>query len=227
MDGRTESSAPSARRQGPAIAGVASSSTTRPRAVRDARSGRGRDDSAASRSTRQPAASADRSRHRRVRRQRPRLLADARRLDAEHHQDPDGPRRDEDCDAVAHRRGGRADRGRARARGHDQARRRGGRRAGGVRGRRRSRSCRGRRSSRSWATSTTARRRCSTRSATRRSSRPRPAGSRSTSAPTRSTSTAGRSRSSTRPATKRSPRCAPAARRSPTSQCSSSPPTTA
>ena len=44
-----------------------------------------------------------------------------------------------------------------------------------------------RRSSRSWATSTTARRRCSTRSARRRSSRPRPAGSRSTSAPTRPT----------------------------------------
>jgi len=41
----------------------------------------------------------------------------------------------------------------------------------------------------------------------------RPAGSRSTSAPTRSTSTAARSRFSTHPATRRSPRCAPAARR--------------
>ena len=43
-----------------------------------------------------------------------------------------------------------------------------------------------RRSSRSWATSTTARRRCSTRFARAPSSRPRPAGSPSTSAPTRS-----------------------------------------
>ena len=67
--------------------------------------------------------------------------------------------------------------------------------------------------SRSWATSTTARRRCSTRSARRRSSRPRPAGSRSTSARTRSSTTAARSRSSTRRATRRSPPCAPAARR--------------
>ena len=45
---------------------------------------------------------------------------------------------------------------------------------------------RGRRWSRSWATSTTGRPRCSTRSARQRSSRPRPAGSRSTSAPIRS-----------------------------------------
>ena len=48
----------------------------------------------------------------------------------------------------------------------------------------------------------------------RRRRRPRPAGSRSTSAPTRPTSTAARSPSSTRRATRRSPRCAPAARRS-------------
>ena len=43
---------------------------------------------------------------------------------------------DEDGDAVAHRRRGAADRGRARARGDDQARRRRRRRAGGLRGRR-------------------------------------------------------------------------------------------
>jgi hypothetical protein len=51
---------------------------------------------------------------------------------------------------------------------------------------------RGLRWSRSWATSTTARPPSSTRSASRQSSRPRRAGSRSTSAPTRSTSTAAR-----------------------------------
>mgnify|MGYP003693755293 CR=1 FL=1 len=63
---------------------------------------------------------------------------------------------------------------------------RGGARAGGVRGRGRGSARTGRRWSRSWATSTTARRPCSTQSARQRSSRPRPAESRSTSAPTRS-----------------------------------------
>src|SRR5437764_929702 len=78
-------------------------------------------------------AAADRSRLRRVRRQRPRPLAGARRLDAEHHQDPHGSRADAHGDAVAKRRGGRADRDRGRPGDHDQARRRRGRGARGVR----------------------------------------------------------------------------------------------
>ena len=74
--------------------------------------------------------------HRRVGRHPARLLAGARDLDAADHQDADGPRPDEDRDAVALRRGGRADRRRARARGHDQARGRGRGRAGVLRRRR-------------------------------------------------------------------------------------------
>ena len=135
-------------------------------------------------------------------------------LDAGDHQDPHGPRPDAHGDAVAERRGGRADRGRAQARGHDQARRRRGGGAGGVRrprgdaaGAAAGRDDHGPRRPRQ----DDAARRDPQRDA---SSPPRPAASRSTSARTRSTSTtAGRSPSSTRRATRRSPRCAPAARR--------------
>ena len=98
----------------PATAGAASSSTTRRRARAGPPPGRARARRQARAASRPaPGAAADRPGLRRVGRQRPRLLAGARRPDAEHHQDPDEARRDEDRDAVALRRGGRADRRRA------------------------------------------------------------------------------------------------------------------
>ncbi len=147
-------------------AGAASSSTRVERAL--ARAAAGAPGQPAKPRAASAGAAADRSGLRRVRRQRPRSLAGARRPDARDHQDPHGPRPDADGHPVAERRGGRADRDRGQARDHDQARRRRGGGAGGRSTTRRRRSRRGRRSSRSWATSTTARRRCSTRSATPR-----------------------------------------------------------
>ena len=153
----------------PATAGGASSSTTRRRARAIPRQGgRGRDDTPRRDSTRRrprrrpvPSRSSPASA---VRDFSQALGVSMRR----HHQDPDGPRRDEDRDAVAVRRGGRADRRPSSKREvtikHAADDERG---AGGLRRRRRGARRRGRRSSRSWATSTTARRRCSTRSARR------------------------------------------------------------
>src|SRR5829696_4494263 len=71
--------------------------------------------------------------------------------------------------------------------------------------------------------STTARRPCWMPSARAQSSRPKQAGSLSTSAPTRSITTGASSPSSTRPATRPSRRCAPGGPRSRTSRCSSWP----
>ena len=155
----------------------------------------------------------DRSCDRPVGRLRPRPLAGARRPGRPDHQDHDGPRPDDPDHAVALRRGGRADRGRARPRDHDQARRRRGGAARGLRGRRG-----GPRAAAAGGHDHGPRRPRQDLAARRDprdpwSSRPRPAGSRSTSAPTRSTSTGGRSPSSTRRATRRSRRCAPAAPR--------------
>ena len=95
-----------------------------------------RDRGVVRREARPGAGSADRSGHRRLGIVRQGHLAGARRHDGGDHQDPDGARRPEDGDADAVRRGGRAARYRAEARGDDQARGRRGARAGGVRGRR-------------------------------------------------------------------------------------------
>ena len=110
------------------------------------------------------------------------MKVSARRRD----QEADAARRDGDPHPDASRRDDQHARRGVRPEGRDRHRRRGGRRgARSTRTPRRSSST-ARRSSRSWATSTTARPRCSTRSARPRSPRARPAGSPSTSAPTRS-----------------------------------------
>ena len=194
-------------------AASAASSSTRPPAVRVPTRGRSRDRGGSSARSGRAGGAADRPGDGAVGRHRQRALAGARRAMAGDHQDPDGPRRDEDGDAVAVRRRGRADRHRAQARGDDQARRRGGARAGDLRGRRGGPRCAaaGRHDH--------GPRRPRQDDAARRDPRDvgrRDRGRRHHAAhrrvPGRPRRPAG-SPSSTRPATRRSPPCAPAARR--------------
>ena len=179
-----------ARRREAAGASAAWSSTRRPTGRVPIRARRATAPTA-SRSSRAKSSSRP-ARHRPVRRHRQGALARARDPGRVDHQDHDGPGGDGHHHPVPLGRGRRADRrdpsvNREVTIKHadeedDEPE---------ASTTPKSPSRRGRRSSRSWVTSTTGRRRCSTRSASRRSSRPRPAGSRSTSAPTRSSTTAG------------------------------------